>query len=251
MTDLTAFARALLEARQTGKPMAVPAPSDGPQSAEEAYAVQDLVIAALGEVGGWKIAPPKDGAGPRAGVIPASAFLPVGAAAAAAIVGRELEVEIGVEMAADLPGREQPYGIDDIRAAIGAIRPCFEVLESRYGDRTAVSFHQSTADMQSNFAVVVGPASTDWNRPEPFDGMVTLSEGGIVTHNASGKPSLHVVLEAITWLANHAAAHKLPLRRGQVIITGSRLGPLHPTGNWPLVAKYQGLPVLELSQNGV
>ena len=48
-------ARALVAAR-SGQPMATLPDAARPQSAEEAYAIQDVVLARLGErVGGWKV----------------------------------------------------------------------------------------------------------------------------------------------------------------------------------------------------
>lgn len=43
---------------------------------------------------------------------------------------------------------------------------------------------------------------------------------------AEAGPSSAQVVEAVIWLVDHAAQRGVPLRRGQIIITGARLGPM-------------------------
>jgi len=134
-----------------------------------------------------------------------------------------LEVELALRLAQDVPADAAPA---QILAALGRVCMGFEILESRFVDRKAVSPLSALADAQSNRAFAAAETGVPWASVEL--GAVPLSvfcDGRLLEHCPGGATSAQVA-EAVIWLAGHAARRGLPLRQGQIIITGSRLGPM-------------------------
>ena len=68
--DVEAFAARLIAARQSGDRIATLKPSEAPESAAEAYAVQDAILRRLGiGIAGWKVGAATPTALPQAGPI--------------------------------------------------------------------------------------------------------------------------------------------------------------------------------------
>jgi len=227
MPDLNAAAEALLNIRRTRNRLSELPEALRPLTIEEAYAVQDLVVAKLGGVGAWKIVHPPAGAAPRCSPIPAPAVLRSGATIAwDSLLWPEVEVEIAVTLGQDLPPRTLPYETADIVAAISSVNPAFELLGSRFLDRTAVSRTESLADLLSSAGVVVGAGVADWQSIEFATVSMSLRFDDVPAGAANGGPSTAEVLETLTWLANHATGRTGGLRAGQIVITGARVQPV-------------------------
>src|SRR5271170_8005436 len=144
MTDQTIrqAAALLVEARRQRQKLDGLPPALRPPTAAAAFAIQDEVMALLGErAGGWKVglapgAPPSC-APLFASLIHESPFeIP---AAAVPLLG--VEAEIAVRLGRDLPPRAAPYARDDVLAAIDGVCPAIEIVDSRLRD-----FLKSTPD---------------------------------------------------------------------------------------------------------
>lgn len=196
-------------------------PEAEPLSEVEAYAIQEAVLG--GEaVAGWKVAPARNGV-IRCAPLGLSRLLADGDLMPPDLRAPLIEVELALHLARDIPA-----GADAalILAAIGGVSLAFEILDSRFVDRKAVSPLSALADAQSNRAFVAGRATVPWPALDCAKVPLTLrADGGIVAETPGGASSAQVA-EALIWLAAHAAARGRPLRKGQIIITGSRLGPM-------------------------
>lgn len=159
-------ARALVAAR-SGQPIAALPDTARPQSADEAYAIQDAVLARLGErVGGWKVGMLPNGSNFIAPiyasrVVSSPASLP---ARGFHVIG--IECEIGFRINQQLSPRatvsvEQPYTRDEVLAVV-SMHPTIEIVDSRYVDFQALDRLQVLADNFSNGALVYGPEATQW-----------------------------------------------------------------------------------------
>ncbi len=238
-----AAAALLLEIRRTrARPRGLPAHLT-PHGIEEASAIQDRVVARLGGIGGWKIVHPPPGAAPRCSPVPASVIHASGAAFDwDALLWPEVEVEIALQLGQDLPPRARPYAPDEAAAAVARMTVAFEVLGSRFADRTAVTRDESLADLLSCAAVVTGTGDAAFAALDCADVAMTLRFDDAVVGSAAGGPSTAEVLGTLTWLANHACTRAGGLRAGQVVITGARIHPLDlPRRGTRLVARAQGL----------
>ena len=222
---INAAADLLLSARRSGQALQSLPPELLPDTPDEAYAIQDLVTAASGAIGGWKTAPSKDGVKfnwapiPAEGVFMDNANVPL-----AAFPRCELELEVCFLVAESLPQRDHPYERDEVIAALGELRVCLELFSSRYADRRARSPLEVLADGQNAAGVVIGTGLADWTGFDLGTTSLTLDYLG-ETHRQAGGRLLDDLLDACTDLAN-GSARLGGLQAGHVIITGARIGPI-------------------------
>lgn len=202
-----------------------------PADLHTAYRVQTETMAALGPVGAWKVQPyPQDGA-PLASPIPHSMVFANGAEIDLHTPARLfVEAEVAVTFKQDLPGTGDGYSIDAVRNAIGGAHLAIEILASRFTDPARFPALVGIADLQNNGAVVTGPAMPFSGLPELGTLRMRLLVDGAAIGEVAEGPSTERTLRALTWLANHAAARGLPLKPGDVVITGARIGALPLAG---------------------
>lgn len=221
LTDL------LLKQRADGTTLAEVPTDLVPRDAADAYRVQSEIVAALGGAGAWKVAPkPADGAPFCSPILKTDVHSSGVALERARLPGLGIEVEVAVTIGRDLGGKPGGYGPGDVLEAIASWHVVIEVLASRYTDRSKVPGLAAIADLQSNGAVIVGPAMTFATLPEFGAQALTLSLDGEIAQRSEGNATTENVLASLAWLANHAAERGLPLKSGDVVITGARLGPL-------------------------
>lgn len=183
------------------------------------YALQDEIISQIGPVGGWKIMAGGEGE-PTCSPIPANRWFADGDTLSASRHRFVLaEVEIAVTLGRDLPADADAATAE---AAIASVHPILEMVGSPFVDRDAIEANAKLGDLQSNGAVIVGPALD----PAVKDALSTLPvrlllDGTEAKGNDKGA-SWAAIVEAVRWLAGHAASRGLPLKAGQVIITGAR-----------------------------
>ena len=134
-----------------------------------------------------------------------------------------VEAEIAVRIAHDLPPREAPYSRDEVLAAIASAHPAIEVLQSRYVDPAAVDPLSALADSLSHFALVLGPAFSDWQALDLAGEGVRLLVDGTEVKAGTGNPAGDMI-RLVLWMANEGAHWAGGLRAGQVVTTGSWTG---------------------------
>ena len=206
-----------------------------PETREEGYAVQALLEARSARpLFGWKIAATSAAGqahinvdGPLAGrllaemVAEGGASLPFGANRM-----RVAEAEFAFRMGRDLPPRDAPYTVEEVVAAAASLHPAIEVPDSRFADFTRAGAPQLIADDACAHRFVLGPASgADWCGLDLAAHPVRGSVGGVVAEgrgaNALGDPRL-----ALAWLANELSGLGVTLAAGQVVTTGTCVGPM-------------------------
>jgi 2-keto-4-pentenoate hydratase len=215
----------LLDARRTGKTLADLPAALQPQSLDEAYAIQDRIIAALGDIGGWKIGAPSPDATPMYAPMPLAWI----AASGSVLAGerwryRGLEAEIAFLVGADLPPRAQPYTREEVIAAMASCHPAIELLEPAFEDPFKVERIAMIADLQMHGGFVYGPAVANWQTIDFTKEKVMLAVDGIVRVERTGSNTSGDLLRLLPWLANQGAARTGGLRKGQWITTGSWTG---------------------------
>lgn len=212
-----------------------------PQTADDAYRIQNETVAVLGPVGAWKVQPMPETGLPFAAPILAHTIFADGAELRIAdFPSLGIEVEVAVTLNRNLSLRSADYTADDLQGAIGSFHLAFEILASRFIDRSKVPLLAGIADLQHSGAIVLGSAVTPVPLPEFGTQSIELSIDGAVVAVTPGNATTSNMLTALAWLANHTAGRGLSLKSGDVVITGSRIGPLLVTGRKAL-ATAEGL----------
>jgi 2-keto-4-pentenoate hydratase len=222
----------LMEVRRTRQRLPTLPPELRPQTIDDAYLIQDIVVQSLGGIGAWKIVHPAPGAAPRCSPIPASLSWSSPAKISwDAVLRAEVEVELAVRLGQDLPPRGRLYTVDEVFAAIQTVHPALELLGSRFNDRTKVTPLESLADLLSSAGIVFGDGRNDWREFEFSKARLTLAFDEAEIRSTQSGPSTADVMKTLTWLANHAADRCGGLKAGEIVITGARISPVRLTEN--------------------
>ena len=238
MTDerLNSIAKQLAAARRQGARIAL---EDPPHNFEEGFAVQDRVVAMLGEpVIGWKVIEVPSGpvifapilAG---GQVPAGGVWKVAGSEPAGI-----ELEIAFRLAKDVPKDATAAQVLD---AIGSAHVVFELCQSRNRSPESLPRHVALADCILNAGIVVGGEFKDWKTRElrAVPGRLYV-DGKIHIEGKSVDPA-----RALQILAPALAAHGKALKAGHVVITGSLIGMNWLTGRHVLRGEIDGCGSVE------
>ena len=114
----------------------------------------------------------------------------------------------------------------DVLAATRLVMPCFEIVDSRIRD-WRIKLQDTVADNASAGMFVLGDRAVD---PRSVDlstcGMV-LEKNGNLECTGAGAAALGSPVTCVAWLANALGRFGMPLRAGEVILSGS-LGALIP-----------------------
>ncbi len=141
-----------------------------------------------------------------------------------AMIAPRAEGEIAFVLKHDLIGP----GINnaDVIRATDFVMPCFEIVDSRITD-WKIKIQDTVADNASCGVVVMGDRAV---KPTAVDlstcGMVVELNGEIISTGA-GAAALGSPVNCVTWLANTLGELGIPLKAGEVILSGS-LVPLQP-----------------------
>lgn len=211
-----------------------------PSTLEDAYRIQDRLIAMLGEpIGGWKIGATSQKARDFVGISDGSLrarMLDVNCYEHPAALGehfffmRALECEFAFTLGHDLPPSAAPFDEDALLAAIEDMHPAIEISDSRYTDWTGVGGPALVADNCNDGAFVRGPPATGWRGTDLTRHPVALHVDDQAAAEGSGGEVITGPLGVLVWLANDLAARGMGLSAGQVVTTGSCTGvvPVEP-----------------------
>jgi 2-keto-4-pentenoate hydratase len=237
-----ALARLLLAARQSGTGIAKPAPELVPATADEAYAVQDIVAARLGRIAGWKVGAPAPDAAPNCAPLFADlmAASPARWPAARFPLGG-VEGELAFRFGSDLPPRARPYGEDEVWQAVASLHPAIELVQSRFADFRAAEKLALLADFGSNGGFCYGAALADWRRVDFLRQSARLTVDGkevasAVGGNAAGHPR-----RLLAWLANHRARRGRGIAAGDIVTTGTHTGLVFIAAGGTATAQFAGI----------
>lgn len=153
-----------------------------------------------------------------------------------------VECELAVRVDRTLYRREAPYTREDVRRAIGAVMPAFELIEDRnavYKETRALSL---IADNAWNAGIVLGapvavPAGMELNGLK-----ARLTTGTSPKEGTTDDP-----MGALAWVVNLAADRGRPLEAGQVVITGSVVATLPIAAGETFEFEIEGLGRLRMT----
>jgi 2-keto-4-pentenoate hydratase len=244
--DAAAVARRLAGAHKGAA--AVPHAEALPPDRVAAFAVQDATLAYLGAVGGWKVGAKGPAAEPACAPLPASGIRPSGTS----LMGppwnmRGIEVEVAVRLGRDLAPTAGEPDAATVRAAVDAVLPAVEVVETRLaGWRDSAPLAQ-LADLQSHGALILGePAVIDLDTLDLRTVQAYLAFDGQPVASTCGANPAADLWRLVGWLAWHCVQRGQPLRAGQVITTGSCTGMLFAPEGAHVQAQLDGIGRIEL-----
>jgi 2-keto-4-pentenoate hydratase len=168
MSSTQALAARLVEAHRMRRLIGRESASElTPANADEAYLVQQLVLAELGRCAGYKIGAPAPAAEPQCAPLPATKVF--GSATGVRLVDYSrvgLELEIAFSFADDIDYQfvERP---EDALDAIDTMSVVVEVVDSRFKEWPNVDPLLQLADFQNNGALVIG-ATRPYDRKFDF-----------------------------------------------------------------------------------
>ena len=246
----TGLSRRLWEARRDGHSIRV-ADEERPAGETEAYAVQRGITEISGrEVAGFKIGATAEVAmtmlgveGPFFGPLFREAFREDGATVRLPMAHSPgIEAEFVVGLARDLPPRDAPWSLDEVRAAVAWVAPGLEIVGTRIESGLAGAGVLAIADGGANIDFVLGPTDGDWRGADLSAHPVVLGVNG--AEAASGNSGILVFgdpISGVAWLANRPELAPRGLRTGDAVTTGTCTGirPLSPGDE--VVADYGSL----------
>jgi len=140
------------------------------------------------------------------------------------LIQPKAEGEIAFILKKDLMGPSLTAA--DVLAATDCVIPCFEVVDSRI-ENWEIKIEDTVADNASCGVFLLGDRAVD---PRKVDlatcGMVVEKNGSIISTGA-GAAALGSPVNCVIWLANTLGQFGIPLKAGEVILSGS-LVPLEP-----------------------
>lgn len=255
--DAAAIERAavlLAQARQSRRSLAGLPRVCQPKSLEDAYLIQERLVAILGtRTVGWfcgassreiqrmiglqgpycaRVLAPSLHAGPA---LLAMAEHPVLA----------WECEFGFRLRHSLPPRLRPYDRVEVIEAIAAFHPVLEVVTSRYERWREQPPLCRLADNGGDGSIVCGEAVENWYEHDLATVTVELTVNGTTIRRGRGNEAMGDPLQAMTWLVNAVNARGATLHAGDFCSTGTVTGIHLGTHDDVATANFAGLGCAE------
>jgi 2-oxopent-4-enoate/cis-2-oxohex-4-enoate hydratase len=136
----------------------------------------------------------------------------------ASLIQPKAEGEIAFILKSDLNGP----GISnaDVLRATDCVMPCFEIVDSRITD-WKIKIQDTIADNASCGVFVLGDRAVDPRKVDLTTCGMVLEKNGEIVGTGAGAAALGSPVNAVAWLANTLGRLGIPLKAGEVILSGS------------------------------
>jgi 2-oxopent-4-enoate/cis-2-oxohex-4-enoate hydratase len=114
----------------------------------------------------------------------------------------------------------------DVIHATHSVLPCFEIVDSRIRN-WRIRLQDTVADNASGGMFVLGDRAVDLKGLDLSTCGMVLEKNGVIECVGVGAAALGSPVNCVTWLANTLGRFGIPLRAGEIILSGS-LGALIP-----------------------
>ncbi|HIF51327.1 MAG TPA: 2-oxopent-4-enoate hydratase [Thiotrichaceae bacterium] len=124
----------------------------------------------------------------------------------------------------------------DVLRATDFVMPCYEIVDSRIKD-WKIKIQDTIADNASCGLFVLGDQAVDPRKVDLTTCGMVLEKNGEVVSTGAGAAALGSPINCVTWLANTLGEFGIPLKAGEVILSGSLvpLEPIKPGDNMSLI----------------
>lgn len=134
------------------------------------------------------------------------------------LIQPKAEGEIAFVLKKDLKGPGVTAA--DVLAATEGVMTCFEIVDSRIRD-WKIKIQDTVADNASCGVFVLGDSLVDLRKVDLNTCGMVLEKNGEIVATGSGAAALGAPANAVAWLANTLGALDIPLRAGEVVLSGS------------------------------
>lgn len=136
----------------------------------------------------------------------------------ASLIQPKAEGEIAFVLKSDLKGPGVTNA--DVLAATDGVMACFEIVDSRIHD-WKIKIQDTVADNASCGVFVLGDRLVDPRKADLGTCGMVLEKNGEVVATGAGAAALGSPVNAVAWLANTLGALGIPLKAGEIILSGS------------------------------
>lgn len=140
------------------------------------------------------------------------------------LIQPKAEGEIAFVMKRDLLGPGVTAA--EVLAATEGVMTCFEIVDSRIRD-WKIKIQDTVADNASCGVFVLGDRLVDPRRVDLATCGMVLEKNGEIACTGAGAATLGNPVNAMVWLANTLGRLGIPLKAGEIVLSGS-LGPMIP-----------------------
>lgn len=154
------------------------------------------------------------------------------------LVQPKIEAELAFILEEDLQG--PGISLSDVLTATAGIIPSFEIIDSRIKD-WKIKIQDTIADNASSAGIILGSQIFPVNLVNlKYVGLV-LEKNGQITETAAGAAVMGHPALAVAWLANKLGSLGIPLKKGEIILSGSLTKALEVKGGDIFHASFGGL----------
>ena len=135
-----------------------------------------------------------------------------------------IEPEFALRLGRDLPARATSYDLAEIKDAVAAVHPAFEIIGLRLPNELFKNAIVVTADFGANAGFVSGAGVGDWQEHDLSAIPVRVSIDGAEVAVGSGEKVMGHPLNALLWLVNDLSSKGEGLSAGDWVSTGTCAG---------------------------
>lgn len=141
-----------------------------------------------------------------------------------------LEPEFALRLGSDLPARQKPYALEEVRDAVATVHPAFEIIGLRLPNELFKNAIVVTTDFGANVGFVAGEGMGDWRDHDMAGISVRALVDGEEIATGSGAKVMGHPLNSLLWLVNDLASRGEGLVAGDWVSTGTCAGvvPIAP-----------------------
>jgi 2-keto-4-pentenoate hydratase len=160
-----------------------------------------------------------------------------------------VECEFFVTLADDLPARDTPWSLDEVRVAVGTVHAGIEVAECRFPNAGLPPLPAILADGAASGRYVYGDEIATW-RDGLADVDVVLEIDGEARRRGSGRDVMDDPILPLHWLAETLRKRGRGLSAGEMVSTGSCTGMLPVRPGQRVVARFGDSASVGISFDG-
>ena len=250
-------AACLKHIRDDGKALASFPEDAEPNDIEDAYRIQDRLVAALGEKTiGWKVGCTSAMAQKMTNtdepfygrMFDATSYRGSASIDQRQVFAPIVEPEIAFRLGRDLVRDDAPFEVDDVLSAVDAIYAAVEIVDCRFAQGWPIPIMPTVADNGVHAAFISGDAITDWRAVDRPAIAVRVDVDGTLAVEGIGANALDDPINGLVWLANRCLARGHHLRAGEIITTGNlATAPVFAKPGQNIAANFDGLGRVEVT----